>query len=544
MTVFSQGCVKIKIARCYTHGQHVYTLHSPACQELQEETMSTAAPQVYGADEINAVVLDPGSYRTTAGYAGYDQPSIILPSFYGDDGKGKQIFDENVLFAKPSDGLDIKPIIHNNLIVDWDGAMEQFHYIFKELEVHPHEQPLMLTESTMNSYSNKVKMMEYVFEKENFCAFYAIKQPTCVSFAHGRPNCLVVDIGHDLVTVTPVIDGLCLRNQVRGTRYAGSFLNQQLVQFLESRNIEYVPQFQVKNKELSYWENSSSLAKFTSINNNNNVKQSVIDFHYLRTLREMKELLFECSMDEEVKVPEDITKEIDQDSTRWFELPNGLNVPFTEYERLRLSNSLFNPKDTFQPIVKGWENDCDGNIIKVVGTENDISSKDYVPLRRSKKNEEDDSANAEGDAANHSNSNSTNNTNSKKSNDSEASKSTQTTTTAENNGTAALGLTKLVQSVLNNLDIDLKPQLANNIILTGSTTLIPRLNERLNNDLMLLNPSLKIRVHSAGNNIERKYASWIGGSILSSLGTFHQLWVSKAEYEEVGAEHLIVNRFR
>lgn len=33
----------------------------------------TAAPQVYGADEINAVILDPGSYTTQAGYAGYDQ---------------------------------------------------------------------------------------------------------------------------------------------------------------------------------------------------------------------------------------------------------------------------------------------------------------------------------------------------------------------------------------------------------------------------------------------------------------------------------------
>lgn len=108
----------------------------------------------------------------------------------------------------------------------------------------------------------------------------------------------------------------------------------------------------------------------------------------------------------------------------------------------------------------------------------------------------------------------------------------------------AVGVTDLIQNVLENLDIDLKPQLANNIVLTGSTTLIPRLNERLNGELSLLNPSLKIRVHCAGNTTERKYASWIGGSILSSLGTFHQLWVSKAEYDDVGPDQLIVNRFR
>jgi actin-like protein 6A len=28
---------------------------------------------------------------------------------------------------------------------------------------------------------------------------------------------------------------------------------------------------------------------------------------------------------------------------------------------------------------------------------------------------------------------------------------------------------------------------------------------------------------------------FIGGSILGSLGTFHQMWMSKAEYEEHGA---------
>lgn len=35
--------------------------------------------------------------------------------------------------------------------------------------------------------------------------------------------------------------------------------------------------------------------------------------------------------------------------------------------------------------------------------------------------------------------------------------------------------------------------------------------------------------------IERDYACWIGGSILASLGTFQQMWISKAEYEEEGA---------
>jgi actin-related protein len=38
----------------------------------------------------------------------------------------------------------------------------------------------------------------------------------------------------------------------------------------------------------------------------------------------------------------------------------------------------------------------------------------------------------------------------------------------------------------------------------------------------------------AGSPIERKYSSWIGGSILGCLGSFQQMWVSKQEYEESG----------
>jgi len=34
---------------------------------------------------------------------------------------------------------------------------------------------------------------------------------------------------------------------------------------------------------------------------------------------------------------------------------------------------------------------------------------------------------------------------------------------------------------------------------------------------------------------ERKYSVWIGGSILSSLSTFQQMWITKSEFEESGA---------
>jgi actin-related protein len=46
----------------------------------------------------------------------------------------------------------------------------------------------------------------------------------------------------------------------------------------------------------------------------------------------------------------------------------------------------------------------------------------------------------------------------------------------------------------------------------------------------------RIKVQAAGGNNERKFGPWIGGSILGSLSSFHQLWISKAQYEEMGAQ--------
>lgn len=40
--------------------------------------------------------------------------------------------------------------------------------------------------------------------------------------------------------------------------------------------------------------------------------------------------------------------------------------------------------------------------------------------------------------------------------------------------------------------------------------------------------------------IERKFSTWIGGSIISSLSTFSYLQIKKNEYEEFGSEIIFV----
>ena len=62
------------------------------------------------------------------------------------------------------------------------------------------------------------------------------------------------------------------------------------------------------------------------------------------------------------------------------------------------------------------------------------------------------------------------------------------------------------------------------------------LKERLDRELQMnAPPSVKLRVVSPATAAERRHSAWLGGSILSSLGSFQQMWMSKQEYEEHGA---------
>lgn len=55
---------------------------------------------------------------------------------------------------------------------------------------------------------------------------------------------------------------------------------------------------------------------------------------------------------------------------------------------------------------------------------------------------------------------------------------------------------------------------------------------------MIAPQNLKVKVINANGSGtgtgDRRYPSWIGGSILASLGSFQQMWISKQEYEENG----------
>ncbi|KAI5171946.1 actin beta/gamma 1 [Nematocida sp. LUAm3] len=99
-------------------------------------------------------------------------------------------------------------------------------------------------------------------------------------------------------------------------------------------------------------------------------------------------------------------------------------------------------------------------------------------------------------------------------------------------GQETVGIHETCFNSIMKCDVDIRKDLYSNIVLSGGTTLYQGMCDRMHDEISRLAPSsMKIRVVG---NPERKYSVWIGGSILASLGTFQQMWVTKAEYDECG----------
>ena len=105
------------------------------------------------------------------------------------------------------------------------------------------------------------------------------------------------------------------------------------------------------------------------------------------------------------------------------------------------------------------------------------------------------------------------------------------------------GAGALLYSAIAQTEPDLRKHFSQEILVIGGGSLLTNFPERLGIDISKRLPlSFKPRVLSPGSTIERRFAPFVGGSVLASLGSFQQLWLSKKEWSEMG-EKGVTERF-
>ncbi|KAJ9475683.1 Actin-related protein 4 [Pseudozyma hubeiensis] len=520
-------------------------------------------PGVYGGDEINALVIDAGHSSSRVGWAGEDAPRVVVPSYYGHtsitdeaiaelesqaafsaassstiapaadadesmaDGEGAStsngnsdaaateeasdnrlnqaraksasktlrfsvdrekkrrrfVGDNDLNLYRPD--FDVAPIFDDDGILSDTSAFAQLcSFGLDSLSCDAREHPLLLTEPAWNARESREKLTELAFETLGSPAFYLANRSVLSSFAAGKPSSLVIDIGSTSVSTIPIVDGFILRKGIHRHNNGGDAINRALLYSLHhGRGTTFggvTPQYLIKSR--SSVDPGAAANVVLRQDRVAGATPSFRNYHVNRVVNDFKE-----SVAQVLEVPWD-DQQAQFRSGRMYEFPDGYNDAFG-VERLRASELLFTP-----------------------GLWNGVSSSEsFGSVLHPSSTASSDASNGGAAGGN-----------------GEAAASVA-------GGKAAVGLADMVLSSINAVDVDSRPSLFGNIVLVGGSSLIQGLSDRLSYELGVRAPNQKVKIHSPGNTTERRHSSWLGGSILASLGTFHQLWISKQEYEEHGA---------
>ncbi|XP_026305545.1 actin, cytoplasmic 1-like isoform X2 [Piliocolobus tephrosceles] len=98
-------------------------------------------------------------------------------------------------------------------------------------------------------------------------------------------------------------------------------------------------------------------------------------------------------------------------------------------------------------------------------------------------------------------------------------------------GMESCGIHKTTFNSIMKSDMDIRKDLYSNTVLSGGTTMYHGMTDRMQKEITALAPSTMIKIIAPP---ECKYSVWVGGSILASLSTFRQMWITKQEYDESG----------
>lgn len=495
---------------------------------------STNPATCYLLDEVSALVLDAGYCHTRAGFAGEDVPKCVLPSFYGNIKSAntdsttttyRHLFGDDCLI--PRADMDIKNYMSRSegVVEDWDAATEMWeHMLIKRLQPEKQnspiknglndatadgegdvamedaaaatiegaegaekplaENPLLMTEPPWNPTKTREKAIELAMENWGCPAFWLSRTPVCAAFAAGKATALVIDVGGAGTSVTAVHDGMVLKRSVQRSAIGGLWLSSQIRHMWEGADpkVDVVPTFMIESKTAvdAGAPAQARLRRFPF-----EIGSSFRAYEEERLLTEFKESVVEVWRGPGRFLNPGNEDLVRSQPGRVFEMPDGSNRMWRE-ERFRVSEGL-------------WDDNA---------ALSSPSSSSNAPAP---------AAAAAAAAAPESNGTTSNG-------------NTTTTTTAEKVQT----IPDLIRAALNAVDPDVRPNLLGNIVVTGGSSLLNGFNDRLNNELMAMFPAMKIKLHAAGLTTERRFGAWIGGSILASLGTFHQMWISKQEYEENG----------
>lgn len=504
---------------------------------------------VLGGDDVRSVVVDCGSWVVRLGSAGDDSPKAIIPTAVGVRQQSKSTSSEaakgavedvemadgtsaavphiagDLILAAPHLLRDVHPVCTQDLatgdapVRSWDAMQSVWKAGYTALNLKPSDGPLFIVEPTrMWRDADRASALQHAFEGLSVPAAYIGRGSAMAAFASARTTACVLDVGAQGATAVPVVDGYSLSKPTRKSPVGGAYLTEKTREWIESC-LESRP---------GYDGNMRSPGK--RMRGDQGRKDQ-----FLRAAHEVKRE--RIISDDKVRkfVVTDLSSDKFAEGHKQFyrlRVVDDLKAGILRVDQRSTSNGNSkdsNGKSASTPNLSGGQKAKPKSTSQ--GGEGSVRSEEKED-KDAKDKSKDKSAGIDVEG-----------------NVDYTLPDGNVLTLSEKDGyqiANCLFTTKadcdwqslpdLMYNCITASDVDLRRDLFGAVVVTGGSSMIGGVVERLTRELSLLTPqAYKLRLHAFPNATERLCGPWIGGSIVSSLSTFQQAWVSKAEYDELGA---------
>lgn len=168
-------------------------------------------------------------------YPSDEEPRVLTPSAVTIEQSSSPGYDSEA--AALAAGATVHRPVRGGKIVSWDQFEALVHYMLYELlgwELGK-EGNVLMCEPVLTSRTDRETMSQLMFEAFNVSGLFIQDQAVLSLYAFGRTHGLVVDVGHDKVDVSTVIEGLVNQSSVRRLNYGGADLTRYLQKLMADK---------------------------------------------------------------------------------------------------------------------------------------------------------------------------------------------------------------------------------------------------------------------------------------------------------------------
>lgn len=220
--------------------------------------MTVISTNIPGGDDVNALVLDVGSDKFRAGFAGEDIPRILENSAFRFSSDTEMDTSSKIRprhspanFYVPSSSCEARQALQVDAkdgCIDIDQeVLEQiiqhsFQNVSKGFAADVAESPMIMSEPNKATVKYRRTCLETLFERFDFPAASLLKRAAGSAFSVGKQSGLVVDIGASMTSATPVFDGFVLQKPTaEHVGIGGDLLDTILDELLKKKRVAVAP---------------------------------------------------------------------------------------------------------------------------------------------------------------------------------------------------------------------------------------------------------------------------------------------------------------